>query len=83
MSPMSQYQDSSYRQEVGVASDWTLVESGKEKPFEFSHHSKQRHLDTRAVVVHQLLVKVDRWKRINIPVSVDKIGIFFREVRVT
>ena len=36
--------------------------------------------DTRSFVVHQLLVKVAGWNRIDIPVSVDKIGIFFREV---
>ena len=33
------------------------------------------------MTVHQLLVKVAGWQRIEIPVSVDKIGIFFREVR--
>ena len=36
--------------------------------------------DTRSFVVHQLLVKVAGWQRIAIPVSVDKIGVFFREV---
>ena len=37
--------------------------------------------DTRDLIVHQLLVKVAGWQSIDIPVSVDKIGIFFREVR--
>lgn len=36
--------------------------------------------DTRELVVHQLLVKVAGWQSIDIPVSVDKIGVFFREV---
>jgi hypothetical protein len=36
--------------------------------------------DTRSFVVHQLLVKVAGWQRIAIPISVDKIGVFFREV---
>ena len=31
-------------------------------------------------MIHQLLVKVAGWHRIAIPVSVDKIGVFFREV---
>ena len=31
-------------------------------------------------MVHQLLVKVAGWQGIDIPVSVDKIGVFFREV---
>ena len=69
-------------QEVGVVGDWEGVGPGEERPFDFSHRSKRRHQDTRAVVVHQLLVKVAGWKKIDIPVSVDKIGIFFREVCV-
>lgn len=32
------------------------------------------------MLVHQLLVKVAGWQSIDIPVSVDKIGVFFREV---
>ena len=32
-------------------------------------------------MVHQLLVKVSGWQSIDIPVSVDKIGVFFREVQ--
>lgn len=31
-------------------------------------------------MVHQLLVKVAGWRTIDIPISVDKIGVFFREV---
>ena len=36
--------------------------------------------DTHSLIVHQLLVKVSGWQRNDIPVSVDKIGVFFREV---
>ena len=36
--------------------------------------------NTRELVVHQLLVKIAGWQSIDIPVSVDKIGVFFREV---
>ena len=36
--------------------------------------------DTRALVVHQLKVKVDGWEETVIPISVDKIGVFFREL---
>ena len=36
--------------------------------------------DTRQLVVHQLVVKVAGWKRIAIPISVDKVGVFFREL---
>lgn len=37
--------------------------------------------DTRALIVHQLVVKVAGWQSIDIPISVDKIGVFFREVQ--
>ena len=33
------------------------------------------------VLVHQLVVKVAGWQNTSIPVSVDKIGIFFRDVQ--
>lgn len=36
--------------------------------------------DTRELVVHQLQVKVAGWSSIRIPISVDKIGVFFREI---
>ena len=36
--------------------------------------------DTRQLVVHQLVVKVAGWKKITVPISVDKVGIFFREL---
>ena len=32
------------------------------------------------MVVHQLVVKVAGWKKIAVPVSVDKVGVFFREL---
>ena len=31
-------------------------------------------------MVHQILVQVDGWKRITFPVSVDKVGVVFREI---
>ena len=66
---------------MGGASQWVWVEPGVEQQFDFWSHSKLRHQETRSVVVHQLLVEVAGWSRIDIPVSVDKTGVFFREVR--
>ena len=43
-------------------------------------HTHTHKQDTRALIVHQLLVKITGWQPIDIPVSVDKIGVFFREV---
>ena len=37
--------------------------------------------DTHQLVVHQLRVKVDGWEEVNVPVSVDKIGLFFRDAK--
>ena len=36
--------------------------------------------DTRQLVVHQLRVQVQGWEEVAVPVSVDKIGLFFREI---
>ena len=66
---------------VGGASQWMCVEVGEEREFDFWSHSKQRHQETRLGVVHQLVVEVAGWARVGIPVSVDKTGVFFRELR--
>lgn len=47
----------------------------------YSSHVSTSIQDTKAVVVHQLVVKVAGWQNTSIPVSVDKIGIFFRDVQ--
>ena len=35
------------------------------------------------MIVHQLRVKIDGWEEITVPISVDKIGIFFRDIRLS
>lgn len=45
-----------------------------------THREHTHTQDTRDLVVHQLIVKVAGWESIGIPISVDKIGVFFREV---
>ena len=88
VSPMSVYQRMQDTSSVGVARgvggaiQWVWVEPGAEQAFDFSAHSKRRHQETRSLIVHQLLVRVAGWGQIDIPVSVDKIGVFFREVCV-
>ena len=32
------------------------------------------------MIVHQLRVKIDGWEEIAVPISVDKIGMFFRDI---
>jgi vacuolar protein sorting-associated protein 13D len=39
---------------------------------------KARHRDTHKLRVHQIAVRVDGWKSVG-PVSVDKVGVYFRQ----
>ncbi|CAM9137825.1 unnamed protein product [Lampetra planeri] len=58
-------------------SQWREVLPGKEIPFEFEAREKLRHRHTHELKLHQLLVRVCGWEQVK-PVSVDKVGIFFR-----
>ncbi|XP_056409162.1 intermembrane lipid transfer protein VPS13D-like, partial [Hyla sarda] len=50
---------------------------GEEIPFEFGTREKLRHRHTHDLRIHQLQVRVSGWEQVS-PVSVDKVGIFFR-----
>uniref|UniRef100_A0A3Q3XBB5 UBA domain-containing protein n=1 Tax=Mola mola TaxID=94237 RepID=A0A3Q3XBB5_MOLML len=50
---------------------------GEEIPFEFEAREKLRHRHTHELKLHQLLVRVCGWEQVK-PVSVDKVGVFFR-----
>ncbi|XP_048417069.2 intermembrane lipid transfer protein VPS13D isoform X1 [Stegostoma tigrinum] len=58
-------------------SQWSEVLPGEEVPFEFEAREKLRHRHTHELKIHQLLVRVNGWEQVS-PVSVDKVGIFFR-----
>ncbi|XP_034152069.1 vacuolar protein sorting-associated protein 13D isoform X4 [Esox lucius] len=58
-------------------SQWREVLPGEEIPFEFEAREKLRHRHTHELKLHQLLVRVGGWEQVN-PVSVDKVGVFFR-----
>ncbi|XP_029973693.1 vacuolar protein sorting-associated protein 13D, partial [Salarias fasciatus] len=58
-------------------SQWREVLPGEEVPFEFEAREKLRHRHTHELKLHQLLVQVCGWEQIK-PVSVDKVGVFFR-----
>ncbi|KAE8593143.1 hypothetical protein XENTR_v10019000 [Xenopus tropicalis] len=58
-------------------SQWREVLPGQEIPFEFETREKLRHRHTHDLRIHQLQVRVSGWEPIS-PVSVDKVGIFFR-----
>jgi len=59
--------------------DWKKVENGETIPFMFVNRSKQRHQNTHQHQLHQVIVRVDGWREAK-PVSVDKVGTFFRNV---
>ncbi|XP_014854531.1 PREDICTED: vacuolar protein sorting-associated protein 13D isoform X2 [Poecilia mexicana] len=58
-------------------SQWREVLPGKEIPFEFEAREKLRHRHTHELKLHQLLVRVCGWEQVE-PVSVEKVGVFFR-----
>ncbi|XP_063738866.1 LOW QUALITY PROTEIN: intermembrane lipid transfer protein VPS13D [Eleginops maclovinus] len=58
-------------------SQWWEVLPGEEVPFEFEAREKLRHRHTHELKLHQLLVRVCGWEQVK-PVSVDKVGVFFR-----
>uniref|UniRef100_A0A8C3CX35 Vacuolar protein sorting 13 homolog D n=1 Tax=Cairina moschata TaxID=8855 RepID=A0A8C3CX35_CAIMO len=58
-------------------SEWQEVNTGEEIPFEFEARGKLRHRHTHDLRIHQLQVRVNGWEEVS-PVSVDKVGTFFR-----
>ncbi|MGH0120150.1 UNVERIFIED_CONTAM: hypothetical protein FKN15_065311 [Acipenser sinensis] len=59
-------------------SQWREVLPGEEIPFVFEAREKLRHRHTHELKLHQLLVRVGGWEQVK-PVSVDKVGVFFRD----
>ncbi|XP_043387413.1 vacuolar protein sorting-associated protein 13D isoform X3 [Chelonia mydas] len=58
-------------------SEWREVLTSEEVPFEFEARGKLRHRHTHDLRIHQLQVRVSGWEQVS-PVSVDKVGTFFR-----
>ena len=67
------------RMEENPSKDWKMVEVGESLPFLFESRSKQRHQNTHHHQLHQVVVRVEGWREAK-PVTVDKIGTFFRNV---
>lgn len=59
---------------------WISVEPGAVIPFSFGPTNKQRHHDSHKLTLHQIRVRIDGWTEVG-PVSVDKVGVFFRYSR--
>ncbi|XP_045474860.1 vacuolar protein sorting-associated protein 13D isoform X2 [Harmonia axyridis] len=58
------------------------VPQGATVPFSFSGRDKIRHQDSHKRKMHQLIVKVDGWQQATPPVSVDKVGVYFRHALI-
>ncbi|XP_040843870.1 vacuolar protein sorting-associated protein 13D isoform X2 [Ochotona curzoniae] len=69
--------NSSFLDDAHNVSEWREVLTGEEIPFEFEARGKLRHRHTHDLRIHQLQVRVNGWEQVS-PVSVDKVGTFFR-----
>ena len=58
---------------------WIRVTDGETVPFTFESRTKARHQSSRQHQLHQIVVRVEGWREIK-PVSVDRVGTFFRNV---
>ncbi|KAJ8964860.1 hypothetical protein NQ314_004578 [Rhamnusium bicolor] len=58
--------------------NWITVVPGETVPFSFTSRDKMRHQDSHKMRMHQLGVKIEGWQCIE-PVTVDKVGIYFRD----
>ncbi|XP_076466689.1 LOW QUALITY PROTEIN: intermembrane lipid transfer protein VPS13D-like [Babylonia areolata] len=62
-------------------SSWERVGPTESKPFHFHRREKLRHKKTHDMHINQLVVMVDGWQKLS-PVSVDKVGVYFRHAAV-
>ncbi|KAM7098121.1 intermembrane lipid transfer protein VPS13D isoform 3-T4 [Molossus nigricans] len=69
--------DGTFLDDAHNVSEWREVLTGEEIPFEFEARGKLRHRHTHDLRIHQLQVRVNGWEPVS-PVSVDKVGTFFR-----
>ena len=65
------------RTNSGVETPWVKVEPDETFPFSFEVRGKLRHMNTHDVKIHQIVVRGDSWHEVS-PVSVDRVGTFFR-----
>jgi vacuolar protein sorting-associated protein 13D len=59
---------------------WIQVSNGGTQTFSFEGRGKLRHRNTHQLRTHQLAVRVQGWQDSN-PVSVDRVGTYFRAVK--
>ena len=60
---------------------WVACDPGSVVSFSFDKLSKLRHHDTHELQTHQIVIRIEGWLEVG-PVSVDKIGVYFRYASV-
>ena len=56
---------------------WNQCQPGDVVPFSFENRTKLRHYDSHELQTRQLIIEIDGWSELD-PVSVDRVGVFFR-----
>ena len=74
----SMFGPSRTRAHSGVETKWLEVHPGQALPFTFEGRGKLRHMNTHDMKIHQVIVRVDGWQEVT-PVSVDRVGTYFRK----
>lgn len=57
---------------------WIHVKKNEIKPFSFNEKAKSRHQDSYLYKSHKIVVQIEGWQAV-FPVSIDKVGKYFRE----
>jgi len=70
----------SLSQDASKPSSWILVKPNEIYPFSFDGPAKIRHRNSHQLKSHKIVVQVDGWHPV-FPVSVDKVGKYFREAK--
>ena len=67
---------------ASAKSRWIDCEAGEVVAFSFENRGKLRHYDSHDLQSHQLVIEIDGWIEFG-PVSVDRVGVYFRFASVS
>lgn len=73
--------DSAPSTALAKSTHWINCEAGDVVAFSFENRGKLRHHDSHEMQTHQLVIEMDGWMEFG-PVSVDRVGTYFRYARV-
>lgn len=61
--------------------EWIYADAGEVIAFNFENRGKLRHRDSHEMQTHQIAIEIDGWMEL-VPVSVDRVGVYFRYAMV-